>query len=74
LIAIDPDIPATRQRILFESEGTTASSRWLLDGADFGAATDTTLWTPRIGSHQLALVTPDGALLDRVSFTVRGVQ
>jgi penicillin-binding protein 1C len=74
VIAIDPDIPPTRQRVLLQADGVTGRSRWQLDGTDLGAATATTLWIPGAGTHQLALVTADGVVLDRVRFTVRGAQ
>jgi penicillin-binding protein 1C len=69
LIAIDPDIPADRQRVFFEVQSDRAGAEWLLDGETIDAAAG---WRPTAGTHVLALVDDAGALLDRVRFTVRG--
>jgi penicillin-binding protein 1C len=74
VIALDPDIPPARQRVVFRAEIAAERDRWRLDGVDLGAAADTTLWAPHAGSHQLSLIARDGAVLDRVNFTVRGVE
>ena len=37
LIALDPDIPPSRQRIVFEARVLDGTTRWILDGADLGA-------------------------------------
>lgn len=72
VIALDPDIPPMRQRVSFRADIATGRARWQLDGIDLGAAAETTLWAPRPGAHQLSLVGLDGAVLDRVTFAVRG--
>ncbi|HEX7548012.1 MAG TPA: penicillin-binding protein 1C, partial [Candidatus Methylomirabilis sp.] len=38
LIAIDPDIPAAQQRVMFEARVSDGATRWLLDGIDLGIA------------------------------------
>ncbi len=72
LIAIDPDIPVPRQRVVFEAESTGSGARWVLDGADLGPAAQTTLWRPVPGAHTLTLVGADGRPLAAVRFDVRG--
>ena len=69
IIAVDPDIPATRQRVLFEARDA-GHARWQLDGVDLGPARATVLWPPRAGRHTLTLVDSDG-VRDVVRFDVR---
>jgi penicillin-binding protein 1C len=71
IIALDPDIPPARQRVLFESVANGRSLRWLLNGTDMGPATRATAWPPRPGRHTLALA-ESGRPIDAVSFEVRG--
>ena len=73
LLAIDPDLPASRQRVMFRARGTTTAARWRLDGDDLGGAHAPFLWAPSPGRHQLRLVDADAArVLDQVQFVVRG--
>ena len=72
-IALDPDIPATYQRVAFEAEHASPDLRWVLDGADIGIATSLVLWAPRSGKHRLSLVDVDGRLRTSATFEVRGV-
>jgi penicillin-binding protein 1C len=72
LIALDPDIPPSRQRIVFEARVLGGTTRWILDGADLGAGQPLLAWKPVPGRHTLALTDPDGTPLDAVTFEVRG--
>ncbi|MBI4014101.1 MAG: penicillin-binding protein 1C [Candidatus Rokubacteria bacterium] len=72
IVALDPDIPAGRQRVAFEREARGVALRWRLDGADLGAAGGALLWAPVPGRHTLALVDLDGRVVDAVLFEVRG--
>ena len=72
LIALDPDIPRPLQRIVFQAQGHGTQLRWLLDGADLGAAAKIFLWEPAPGSHTLSLVDKERRLLDTIEFVVRG--
>lgn len=72
LFALDPDIPAARQRIVFErASGASPSSTWRLDGKLLGRD-DRVLWLPWPGRHVLELVDAEGATADTVHFEVRG--
>jgi penicillin-binding protein 1C len=71
-IALDPDVPAARQRVLLEAAGAPETARWRLDGDDVGPAAAPRLWRPTPGPHVLELVDADGARRDRVEFDVRG--
>ncbi|HTK98482.1 MAG TPA: penicillin-binding protein 1C [Pseudomonadales bacterium] len=71
IIAIDPDIPADRQRVPIRARGATAQLAFRMDGQALGAADSQLLWPPRTGAHRLALVDRSGAVVDQVLFTVR---
>lgn len=72
LFALDPDIPPTRQRIVFErASGSSEASVWRLDGKALGHA-DRVKWLPWPGRHLLELVNADGTSADSVRFEVRG--
>jgi penicillin-binding protein 1C len=72
IIALDPDIPRPLQRIVFQAQVHGSQLRWLLDGADLGAATEVVLWELLPGSHTLSLVDEKQRLFDTVGFAVRG--
>ncbi len=69
ILALDPDIPAERQRVFFAMEPASAAATWRLDGAVFAAGEG---WRPRGGEHALRLVDAEGRVLDQVRFVVRG--
>jgi penicillin-binding protein 1C len=72
IFALDPDIPAARQRISFERAGGASTlSNWRLDGKSLGHAPRVP-WLPWPGHHRLELVDADGSVADAVSFEVRG--
>jgi penicillin-binding protein 1C len=71
IIALDPDIPAPLQRVVFQASPGATHSRWILDGHALVLARDEFLWTPSPGVHKLSLV-QKGRLLETVQFVVRG--
>lgn len=71
LIALDPDIPLSRQHVPLQAQPASASLRLRLDGRDIGSAAKVVLWTPLPGPHQLELLDAEGRSLDRVDFSVR---
>jgi penicillin-binding protein 1C len=72
ILALDPDMPAANQAVLFRSSAHRAPLRWRLDGADLGGAGTPLLWIPTPGKHRLALLAEDDTTLDEVRFQVRG--
>src|SRR4029077_20644297 len=72
IVALDPDVPFSAQRIAFEASVAVLNSHWLLDGRVLGAARGVHLWAPSPGVHTLALVTEAGVALDTIGFSVRG--
>lgn len=72
IFALDPDIPASRQRVSFErASGASMRSTWRLDGKLLGHAARLP-WLPWPGHHVLELVDADGSVADTVRFEVRG--
>jgi penicillin-binding protein 1C len=72
IFALDPDIPADRQRVWFESgAGAPAGSAWRLDGQPMQRASRMA-WLPWPGHHTLELVDAKGVAVDTVKFEVRG--
>ncbi len=75
IIALDPDIPPSRQRLpLRLSAPAAAGWRWQLDGKPLARADQPAHWLPQPGRHTLQLTERNGALLDRVSFEVRAMK
>ncbi len=68
-ISLDPDIPASRQKMLFKASATE-NSKWILNGREFGSASKSLLWQPVPGKHRLGLLS-DSRIRDLVEFTVR---
>ncbi len=72
IIALDPDIPDSVQRVRFTISPQVPGYRWRLDGEEIGVSDEPMFWVPRPGSHTLALVDMHGAVVDEVRFEVRG--
>ena len=72
IVALDPDIPAGRQKLFFEAEPRDSRLRWTLDGERLESSGGLVLWTPRAGRHTLRLADPAGRIVDTVEFEVRG--
>ena len=74
VVALDPDIPPTVQRLRFEAVAPApAGAAWRLDGKRLGPAKPLP-WSPWPGRHVLELLDAKGVALDTVSFEVRGAQ
>ena len=73
IVAIDPDIPPTHQRLQFVAAPVPAQAalRWQLDGKTIGQGAQLA-WLPWPGRHVLQLQDAQGKLLDEVRFEVRG--
>jgi len=72
IVALDPDIPAGRQRIALRASGAGSGGSWRIDGRLAGSADGVALWQPAPGRHRLALLDAEGRELDAVRFEVRG--
>jgi penicillin-binding protein 1C len=73
IIAVDPDIPEPRQRVMFQAQAGQGLS-WRLDKAVLAPAGDDFAWRPLPGAHRLELVDEHGALAGSVGFEVRGAE
>jgi len=71
ILAIDPDIPAGQQLVLFEAKAGQSDISWRLDGKQLPDRQPTARWHPKAGKHKLALETADGQVLESVEFEVR---
>ncbi len=69
IVALDPDIPPTRQRLQLQASGSNV--RWLLDGKPLARGASLA-WLPWPGKHRLQLLAANGELLDDIHFEVRG--
>lgn len=70
IVALDPDIPFDRQRVVVRTEGAEGHEL-AVDGRRIGLARDATLWRPTPGSHLITLRTDAGRTLDTARVTVR---
>ncbi|GGY33060.1 penicillin-binding protein 1C [Pseudoduganella albidiflava] len=73
ILAVDPDIPAGRQRVFFLAHGPR-DLRWRLDGTEAGSTGQQAGWAPAPGKHELVLLDGTGREVDRTTFTVRGAE
>lgn len=69
--ALDPDIPADRQRLVIGVSGSAAAHRIQLDSRDLGPADHGEPVMPGPGVHRLRLVDAGGRIVDQILFTVR---
>ena len=69
MIALDPDIPPTRQRLQFTATGE--GLRWRMDGKPLGQGARVA-WLPWPGRHVVQIVNARGQVLDEVRIEVRG--
>jgi penicillin-binding protein 1C len=67
ILALDPDLPPDRQRLIFQAGHAPDNARWHLDGQPLNGAD----WQLVRGRHQLKLLDRDDGLLDEVQFEVR---
>jgi penicillin-binding protein 1C len=72
IIALDPDMPDSVQRVRFVAAPQLPGQRWQLDGETVGVPDQPMLWAPQPGHHDLVLVDAGGEEQDRVRFEVRG--
>lgn len=72
IIALDPDIPAVAQRVVFEASHGAEKSRWILDGRALAPVRGELLWTPTPGAHTLSIARDSRNAMETIQFTVRG--
>ena len=72
IIALDPDIPAEAQRVVFEASAGARGSDWILDGHELAPVRGALLWTPSPGAHTLSIVHASRNAAQTIEFVVRG--
>jgi penicillin-binding protein 1C len=72
LLAVDPDIPADSQVVLFEASSQRESMRWVLNGTPLAEDGRIVRWALAPGKHRLVLQDLAKKELDAVEFEVRG--
>ncbi len=68
IIALDPDIPAIRQKVAIKVQGGNKFMTLTMDG---NALNNNKLWFPLPGKHDLKLWDKSGTLIDHILFVVR---
>lgn len=71
IVAVDPDIPPSKQRILLRSNIQEQGIYWFLNGAKLGSATKDIPWSPKNGKYKLSIGRDKNRLIDIVKFEVR---
>jgi len=71
VIALDPDLPAGHERVVFEAAPAIAGLQWRLDDTLLADERGRAAWTPQRGRHTLALTDAAGRTLAQVAFEVR---
>ena len=72
-LALDPDIPAAHQQVVFSASPAQANLSWQLDGHRLGPAdaSGRLAWQLKAGQHRLKLIDRRGQVLDTVEFRVK---
>ncbi len=71
LITLDPDIPASLQKVGLRFEPAGKRFRWMINGGDAGSDGSLFLWEPRPGTYTVSIVDQKGRIMDSVGFIVR---
>ena len=75
IIALDPDIPPSSQRVPLRLSAPAAPGwKWKLDGKPLARAGAAFLWLPQPGKRRLELENERGELIDGVNFEVRALK
>ncbi|MEQ1594551.1 MAG: penicillin-binding protein 1C [Casimicrobium sp.] len=72
IIALDPDIPAARQRIALTSGDTAQAACWQVNDEALGCNLEAASWQPVAGNFVVRLLDAKGEERDRVTLVVRG--
>jgi len=72
VIALDPDIPADRQKVFLVMQNSQKTMNWVLNGKELRSSGKATPWSPRPGKYHLVLKDEEIGVADSVHFEVRG--
>ena len=73
IIALDPDIPATNQRVLLKSGDAAQAGCWTVNDESQGCSATPVPWAPVAGDAVIRLLDATGKERDRVAVVVRGL-
>lgn len=71
ILAFDPDIPISRQKIFLQSKVKSENFHWILNGKNIGKTSELVSWTPKAGKYKLLLINENKKILDKINFEVR---
>ena len=72
VLALDPDIPLSRQKVLFKASLNSKDYEWFLDGKSVGTLDQPRFWGVERGSHLMEIRKVEAAeVLDKVRFLVK---
>ncbi|WP_367026598.1 penicillin-binding protein 1C [Methylococcus sp. ANG] len=74
IVALDPDIPARNQKLVFRARPARIGTSFVLDEKPAGDAGNPVKWPPEPGNHVLKLKDSHGRIVDTVKFQVRGMR
>ncbi|MHB8111284.1 MAG: penicillin-binding protein 1C [Syntrophorhabdaceae bacterium] len=71
LITMDPDIPASLQKVGLRFEPKGQRFRWRINNVDTGSDTSLLIWEPRPGNFTVSILDSKGMTRDSIGFSVR---
>ncbi len=71
ILAVDPDIPRTLQKVVFQASEDDEELSWVLNGRKLGPIDAFEAWSPEPGEFQLSLEKNGGEPVDHIRFSVR---
>jgi penicillin-binding protein 1C len=72
VLAYDPDIPEEFQMVFFSATPQHSKWKWVLNDEPIATQNSPVKWQPKAGAYTLNLVDSSKAVLDSVTFEVRG--
>ncbi|MEW6038750.1 MAG: penicillin-binding protein 1C [Pseudomonadota bacterium] len=71
IVALDPDIPARNQKLIFQARPALPGTVFFLDDKPVGNAETAIKWSPEPGAHVLKLKNSRGHVVDAVRFQIK---
>jgi penicillin-binding protein 1C len=72
VLALDPDIPLSRQKVLLKASLNSKDYEWVLDGRSFGTLDEPRFWGVERGNHLMEIRKVEATeVLDKIRFLVK---
>jgi penicillin-binding protein 1C len=72
VLALDPDIPLSRQKVLLKASLNSKDYEWVLDGRSFGTLDEPRFWGVERGHHLMEIRKIEATeVLDKIRFLVK---